>query len=171
MRRLVWRRVDRPGMEIAHVESLERASGTQIGVAYELRWGLDGTGLELEVVGGRRLTVDLGDADFFSIVIPAGPHALLFDIEAYDVGSSADLTIYLYDPDMTPLPLGCKANCAGDPSCTPCAFRGGISGVELDPFGEYESFGAEIVLIHVKEAGDKRSPANWYTLSIGLEER
>ena len=67
MRRLVWRRVDRPGTEIAHAESLERASGTQIGVAYELRWGLDGTGLELEVVGGRRLTVDLGDADFFDV--------------------------------------------------------------------------------------------------------
>jgi len=38
-RTLVWRRVDAPGMEVAHVESLERASGTQIGVTYELRGG------------------------------------------------------------------------------------------------------------------------------------
>ena len=50
-RHLVWRRVDEPGMEIAHVESLDRASGTQIGTSYELRWRLDGERLELEVVG------------------------------------------------------------------------------------------------------------------------
>lgn len=67
MRRLVWRRVDAPGMEIAHVESLDRASGTQIGVAYELRWQLDGARLDLEVVGERSAVVELGDADFFDV--------------------------------------------------------------------------------------------------------
>lgn len=67
MRRLVWRRLDEPGMEIAHVESFERASGTQIGVSYELRWQLDGRRLELEVVGGRRAVVELEDADFFDV--------------------------------------------------------------------------------------------------------
>jgi hypothetical protein len=64
---LVWRRLDEPGMEIAYVESLERASGTQIGVAYELRWRLDGPHLELEVVGGPTATVELEDADFFDV--------------------------------------------------------------------------------------------------------
>jgi hypothetical protein len=34
MRTLVWRRLDEPGMEVAHVESLERASGTNIGAEY-----------------------------------------------------------------------------------------------------------------------------------------
>jgi len=67
MRRLVWRRVDAPGMEIAHVESLARASGTQIGVAYELRWELDGPRLDLEVVGERRVSAQLGEADFFDV--------------------------------------------------------------------------------------------------------
>jgi hypothetical protein len=67
VRTLVWRRLDGPGMEVAHVESFERASGTQIGVAYELRWRLDGSGLELELVGSRRATVELGDADFFDV--------------------------------------------------------------------------------------------------------
>ena len=67
MRHLVWRRVDEPGMEIAHVESLERASGTQIGLAYELRWKLAGPRLELEVVDGARRSVELGDADFFDV--------------------------------------------------------------------------------------------------------
>jgi uncharacterized protein len=64
---LVWRRLDEPGMEVAHVESLERASGTQLGVAYELRWRLEGTRLVVEVVGAREATVDLGEADFFDV--------------------------------------------------------------------------------------------------------
>lgn len=67
MRRLVWRRVDAPGMEIAHVESFDRASGTQIGVAYELHWQLDGPRLELDVVGERRAVVELENADFFDV--------------------------------------------------------------------------------------------------------
>jgi hypothetical protein len=54
-------------MEIAHVESFERASGTQVGAAYELRWRLEGARLELDVVGGPRATVDLADADFFDV--------------------------------------------------------------------------------------------------------
>ena len=63
----MWRRLDAPGMEVAHVESFERSSGTQIGVAYELRWRLDGPRLELELVGGRRRSVELEDADFFDV--------------------------------------------------------------------------------------------------------
>lgn len=54
-------------MEVAHVESFDRASGTQIGRAYELRWWLDGERLDLEVVGGRRMSVELGEADFFDV--------------------------------------------------------------------------------------------------------
>ena len=34
-------------MEIVRVESLDRACGTQIGIAYELRWALGGPVLEL----------------------------------------------------------------------------------------------------------------------------
>jgi hypothetical protein len=67
VRTLVWRRLDEPGMEIAHVESLQRASGTQIGLAHELRWSLDGPRLDVEIVGGARTAVELGDADFFDL--------------------------------------------------------------------------------------------------------
>jgi uncharacterized protein len=67
MRSLVWRRLDEPGMEISHVDSLERASGTQIGSVYELRWQLDGSRLELSVVGGASAEIDLGGADFFDV--------------------------------------------------------------------------------------------------------
>jgi hypothetical protein len=54
-------------MEIVHASSLESADGTQIGVAYELRWELRGDLLRLQLVGGRRTDVDLGDADFFDV--------------------------------------------------------------------------------------------------------
>jgi len=33
-------------MEIVRVGSLDRAHGTQIGIAYELRWKLDGAALD-----------------------------------------------------------------------------------------------------------------------------
>ena len=63
----VWRRLDEPGMEIAYIESLERARGTQLGVAYELHWRLDGDRLELAVVDGRERTIELGGCDFFDV--------------------------------------------------------------------------------------------------------
>jgi uncharacterized protein len=67
VRQLVWRRLDEPGMEIARVDDLDHAEGTQIGVTYELRWRLDGPRLDLEIVGGERRRVELGDADFFDV--------------------------------------------------------------------------------------------------------
>jgi hypothetical protein len=66
-RHLVWRRLDEPGMEAAHVESFDRASGTQIGVSYELRWQLDRQRLKLEVVGVRSNVVELEGADYFDV--------------------------------------------------------------------------------------------------------
>lgn len=67
MRTLVWRRLDEPGMEIARVDSLARAEGTQVGATYEARWRLDGDRLDVEVVGAGRRTVELGDADLFDL--------------------------------------------------------------------------------------------------------
>jgi hypothetical protein len=57
-------------MEIARVERTGNAlyaNGTQIGVAYELRYALEGDLLELELVGERRLDVHVGDLDFFDL--------------------------------------------------------------------------------------------------------
>ena len=51
IRTLLWRGLDAPRMEIVRVESLDRAQGTQIGVAYELHWKLDGAVLELTMDG------------------------------------------------------------------------------------------------------------------------
>ena len=67
IRTLVWRGLDAPRMEIVRVESLESAYGTQIGIAYELRWQLDRAVLELELNGGPAIRVELGGADFFDL--------------------------------------------------------------------------------------------------------
>jgi hypothetical protein len=64
---LLWRGLDAPMMEIVHVESLDRARGTQLGIAYELRWNLDGAVLELALGDGPAIRVELGDADFFDL--------------------------------------------------------------------------------------------------------
>jgi hypothetical protein len=66
-RTLLWRGLDAPRMEIVYAESLDRAHGTQIGVAYELRWRLNGPVLDLRLAGGPGVRVELGDADFFDL--------------------------------------------------------------------------------------------------------
>jgi hypothetical protein len=66
----VWAGEDEPRMEIARVELVDgelRAEGTQIGVAYELRYRLEGGALELELVGGASRRVEPGDADFVDL--------------------------------------------------------------------------------------------------------
>lgn len=70
MRTFVWTGLDEPRMEIARVEvegSQLRAEGTQIGVAYELRYLLEAGSLRLQVVGGGTRTVEPGDADFVDL--------------------------------------------------------------------------------------------------------
>jgi hypothetical protein len=57
-------------MEISRVEvegADLRAEGTQIGVAYELRYRLEDGALDLEIVGGASVKVEPGDADFVDL--------------------------------------------------------------------------------------------------------
>lgn len=57
-------------MEVAHVERRGcnlRATGTQLGVTYELRYELHESVLSLQIVGQKSLDVPLGDADFFDL--------------------------------------------------------------------------------------------------------
>ena len=71
MKRLVWRGLDAPRMEIAHVQVDDgqvRARGTQIGVAYELRYELEEPRLRAEVVGEREIELELeGGQDHFDL--------------------------------------------------------------------------------------------------------
>jgi hypothetical protein len=68
---LVWRGLDAPRIEIAHVEATgahPRVHGTQIGLVYELRYELDDGRLLLELVGERSLELDLlPGTDFFDL--------------------------------------------------------------------------------------------------------
>jgi hypothetical protein len=67
---VVWRGLDEPRMEVARVEregSTLRASGTQIGVAYELRYELEPDVLRVDIVGGASAEVTLGGLDFFDL--------------------------------------------------------------------------------------------------------
>jgi hypothetical protein len=57
-------------MEIAYAETVDRglrASGTQIGVWYELRYELEPDRLRAEVVGGGSIDVGLDETDFFDL--------------------------------------------------------------------------------------------------------
>ena len=68
--RLAWLGDGARRMEVAHVEQTEPvflASGTQLGVVYELRYQLNGGALRLELVGERVLEVELRGADFFDL--------------------------------------------------------------------------------------------------------
>jgi hypothetical protein len=67
---LVWRGLDEPRMEIARAEvdgGELRADGTQIGVAYELRYRLEPGRLQAEVIGGPTIDIGLDGADFFDL--------------------------------------------------------------------------------------------------------
>jgi len=78
-------------MEIAYIDSLERARGTQLGLTYELHWELDGSSLRAELVGKRAIEVELDDADFFDVFaspffnsLPVARDGLLDDGPARD---------------------------------------------------------------------------------------
>ena len=67
---LAWVGDGAPRMEVAHLERNGNeltAEGTQLGATYELRYRLASTTLSLELVGGRSLELDLGEADFFDV--------------------------------------------------------------------------------------------------------
>jgi hypothetical protein len=70
MRTIVWSGVDAPRMEISRVDVRGDelvADGTQIGLAYELRYRLEGGVLELQVVGGASARVEPREADFVDL--------------------------------------------------------------------------------------------------------
>ena len=69
-RTLIWSGLESWRAEIAHVDAAGdglSAVGTQIGIAYELRYELSPKLLRVEVIGGTRREVDLGEADFFDL--------------------------------------------------------------------------------------------------------
>jgi hypothetical protein len=103
VRTLVWRRLDEPGMEIVRFDTPAQVEGTQIGGAYELRWRLEGSSLELEVVGGRGERVELGDADFFDVLNSPYFNSLpVWRDDLLAAGVARDYTMrFVVVPDLT----------------------------------------------------------------------
>jgi hypothetical protein len=56
---------------IVHAESRDRARGTQIGIACELRWKPGGAVPERTIDGGPRIRAGLGDPGFSDLHHPA----------------------------------------------------------------------------------------------------
>ena len=107
MRTLVWRGLDAPRMEVAHVESWQKARGTQIGVTYELAWELDGELLRVELVGVAAGEFELADADFFDVLdspffnsLPVARDGLLLGGPAREYVMS-----YISHPDLNATPV------------------------------------------------------------------
>ncbi|HEY3946635.1 MAG TPA: putative glycolipid-binding domain-containing protein [Solirubrobacteraceae bacterium] len=68
--RLAWLGEGASRMEVAHVEHTDPefvASGTQLGVTYELRYRVEDRTLRLELVGERTVELELDGADFFDL--------------------------------------------------------------------------------------------------------
>ena len=69
-RTLVWRGVDEPRMEIARAELDDgalSASGTMIGLSYELRYELEPGRLRARIVDGPEVDVGLEGTDYFDL--------------------------------------------------------------------------------------------------------
>ena len=67
---LAWLGDGAPRMEVAHVAQIAptfAASGTQLGVTYELRYRVEPDSLHLDLVGQRTLELGLDGADFFDL--------------------------------------------------------------------------------------------------------
>ncbi len=121
MRTLVWRGLHAPRMEIARVEvhgGRVRGRGTQIGVAYELRYEVEEPHLRVQLVGERELEVELADGqDHFDLgysplfnSLPVLRHALDCGGEARDFVmawvSVADLGVRRSEQRYEPLRPG-----------------------------------------------------------------
>jgi hypothetical protein len=119
------------------------------------------------VLGGMDGNGALPDFDWYALSIPAGRQNVRVAVTAYGEGSSANLTVRLYDRDLGNLPEGCRDPCApGAVGCVDCAIEGGTSAEDLDPQAVYGSLGSETVFVQVLEAGGREGPAYWYVLSV-----
>lgn len=69
-RTLVWRGVDEPRMEIARADLDDgalSASGTMVGLSYELRYELEPGRLRARIVDGAEVDVGLEGTDYFDL--------------------------------------------------------------------------------------------------------
>jgi hypothetical protein len=102
------------------------------------------------------------DNDWYVIAVPAGKHTLRIDVDAFQHGSAGDLSLFLYDSNLEPLPEGCVLYGT-------CGFYHGEQGWERDPVMQYSSTGDEELYIRADEAADRGGLPFWYRLTVSLE--
>lgn len=101
----------------------------------------------------------LPDFDYYVIAVPAGPHTVTVDVDAFDHQSAADVDVQIRDADLAELKL----------------IKTGGTGALFDPLGTYSSTGSEFLYFQVlqhKEGAEpipKGSPAHWYVLTVTVE--
>lgn len=110
------------------------------------------SGAELVMLGGFDAA---GDVDRVRFTVPAGRHGVTLRAIGHELGSSARLTMKLYN---------------GLGQLTDTVYSGEI-GWEPDPWFSWESEGSEIVEVEIVEDENKDGPAYWYALAIDLEPR
>ena len=102
-----------------------------------------------------------GDIDLLEIQIPEGRHTLTVSVDAFSLGSPADLMLNLIDA------AGDSPNCPGFPDCF--FFRDEVGGGS-DPWLQYNSEGGETLFVKVRpEVPTKFSSSHWYVVDVQLE--
>jgi hypothetical protein len=118
----------------------------------------NGTSGEATVVAsGDRVEAVLeagADQDWYQVAVPGGRHTVTVDVEAYDVGSPANVTLFAYE-----------AGVAGAPRAVPS----GVGGAGFDPYWTFESDGNETLWFRIEEDLSKGGPAWWYGFVVTVE--
>ncbi len=109
------------------------------------------------VAGGQQVAgrIDsVGDQDWFKILVPAGKQHVVVDVEAYGLGSPANLTLFAYEAGL---------------GQGPRAVANGLAGNGTDPYWSFDSNGNETLWFRLEELGSKGGSAWWYGLVVTVE--
>lgn len=99
----------------------------------------------------------LPDFDYYVVLVPAGPHVVRVDMDAFERGSSALADVVVRDQ-------------AGVERKT-IPHNGNVEATVRDAAGTYLSDGSEVLYLQVVNGDDflSESPAHWYAMTVTLE--
>ncbi|MBA2321244.1 MAG: hypothetical protein H0V89_08815 [Deltaproteobacteria bacterium] len=109
------------------------------------------------VSSGQRVEGLIGepaDQDWYKVLVPAGRHTVVVDVDAYGLGSPTDLSVYAYENGVDAAPLT-------------VAF--GLAGAGADPYWSYVSSGNETLWFRLEEGNNSGGSAWWYGFVLTVE--
>jgi hypothetical protein len=119
----------------------------------------DDVGEALLVADGDRVFGEFSaslDNDWYRVIVPEGKHRVVFDIEAMQYGSAADVTATVQDIEGAEVGV----------------YLWGDTINEQDPLVELTSAGDEVVLLNLREsstANGRGGRPYWYVLDVSVE--